>query len=167
MTSNKRLITRRRSPQDRRRYILALTATGQRVLKDANRRITAAERELLTPLDAQEAETLRELATARSPPTGRPMPRTRKRLVMRAVEQAPTPHDPPSHQPVPSSDMSATLSRVAETTVDRAHANMITQTRSYIASISAAYLAEMTRRLSFIVAVSSSPPGCHVTGTTV
>jgi len=57
-----RLITRRRSPQDRRRYILALTATGQRVLKDANRRITAAERELLTPLDAQEAETLRELA---------------------------------------------------------------------------------------------------------
>ena len=56
------VLTRQRSSHDRRRHILTLTRDGQRVLSDAHRRIDDAERDLLTPLTADEARNLRVLA---------------------------------------------------------------------------------------------------------
>ncbi len=71
------LVTRRRSPHDRRRHVLTTTPDGQRILTDANHRIEAAERGLLDPLSAGEAEHLRDLAQRILTPRWPPQPRDR------------------------------------------------------------------------------------------
>lgn len=55
------LVLRRRDPEDRRRYLLELTAKGGRRLGQAERATHEAERELLSPLNRAERERLREL----------------------------------------------------------------------------------------------------------
>ena len=55
------LVLRRRDPEDRRRYLLELTANGGRRLGQAERATHEAERELLSPLNRAERERLREL----------------------------------------------------------------------------------------------------------
>lgn len=55
------LLVRRRDPDDRRRYLLELTAKGGRRLGQAERATLDAERELLSPLSRAERERLREL----------------------------------------------------------------------------------------------------------
>jgi DNA-binding MarR family transcriptional regulator len=55
------LVLRRRDPEDRRRYLLELTARGGRRLGQAERATVEAERELLSPLSRAERERLREL----------------------------------------------------------------------------------------------------------
>ena len=52
---------RRRDPEDRRRYLLELTAKGGRRLGQAEAATMEAERELLSPLNRVERERLREL----------------------------------------------------------------------------------------------------------
>ncbi len=56
------LVTRSRSPTDRRRYALQLTPNGRDRLAEADRLIQDAEHELLTPVNDDEAATLRDLA---------------------------------------------------------------------------------------------------------
>lgn len=51
-------VTRHRSPEDRRRHIVALTPAGEQVLQDAEQRVADAEEELLQRLSAEERETL-------------------------------------------------------------------------------------------------------------
>ena len=55
------LVTRRRDPDDRRRYLLELTAKGGRRLGQAEAATMDAERELLAPLTATERARLHEL----------------------------------------------------------------------------------------------------------
>ena len=57
----KRLVERSRNPEDRRAYALAITDGGVDVLQRARRLLTAAERKLLAPLSAVEADQLRDL----------------------------------------------------------------------------------------------------------
>jgi DNA-binding MarR family transcriptional regulator len=53
------LIERHRDPADRRRLVLALTATGRRLLTRYRDRVAALEREMLCGLSAREAAQLR------------------------------------------------------------------------------------------------------------
>jgi DNA-binding MarR family transcriptional regulator len=55
------LIERRRSAEDRRRHIVALTAAGDERLTAAERGLEAAEDEVLAALDPAQRETLYEL----------------------------------------------------------------------------------------------------------
>lgn len=55
------LIDRRRSPDDRRRHIVGLTAAGEQKLAGAEAALTAAEDEVLAALDQGQRETLYEL----------------------------------------------------------------------------------------------------------
>jgi DNA-binding MarR family transcriptional regulator len=55
------LIERRRSPDDRRRHIVALTAAGEQRLRDAEEALAVAEDEVLAALDPGQRETLYEL----------------------------------------------------------------------------------------------------------
>jgi DNA-binding MarR family transcriptional regulator len=55
------LVTRRRDPEDRRRYLLELTAKGGRRLGQAEQATMETERELLSPLTRTERERLHEL----------------------------------------------------------------------------------------------------------
>jgi len=52
------LIERRRSPQDRRRHIVELTAQGQKLLGEVERALAEAENEVLAALDAAQREML-------------------------------------------------------------------------------------------------------------
>jgi len=52
------LVQRRRSPQDRRRHTVALTASGRARLKEIEDLLTRVEQRVLSPLTAQEQETL-------------------------------------------------------------------------------------------------------------
>ena len=52
------LVQRRRSPQDRRRHTVALTAAGRARLKDIEELLTRVEQRVLSPLTPQEQETL-------------------------------------------------------------------------------------------------------------
>ena len=52
------LVQRRRSPQDRRRHTVALTAAGRARLKDIEELLTRVEQRVLSPLGPQEQETL-------------------------------------------------------------------------------------------------------------
>jgi DNA-binding MarR family transcriptional regulator len=53
------LVARRPDPDDRRRNVVVLTATGQSVLRDATRAGDEAERRFLAPLTAAAADQLR------------------------------------------------------------------------------------------------------------
>lgn len=55
------LVLRRRDPEDRRRYLLELTAKGGRRLGQAERATVDAEREMLAPLSRTERQRLHEL----------------------------------------------------------------------------------------------------------
>ncbi len=52
------LIVRRRDPRDRRRQLIKLTPTGTRRLRSAEAAVAEAERELLSPLSADESREL-------------------------------------------------------------------------------------------------------------
>jgi DNA-binding MarR family transcriptional regulator len=52
------LIVRRRDPRDRRRQAIKLTAAGERRLRDAEAAAAEAERDLLSPLSADERRQL-------------------------------------------------------------------------------------------------------------
>ncbi|MFC8519470.1 MarR family winged helix-turn-helix transcriptional regulator [Streptomyces sp. NPDC057257] len=52
------LVTRRRSPQDRRKNIVELTPAGEQCLREAEQARRAAERRFLAPLDEGQAEGL-------------------------------------------------------------------------------------------------------------
>lgn len=52
------LVERRRSPQDRRRHVVTLTAAGDHRLRDAEAALTAAEDDVLAALGTQQRETL-------------------------------------------------------------------------------------------------------------
>jgi DNA-binding MarR family transcriptional regulator len=54
-------VERRRNPRDRRQQLLHLTAAGERTRKRAERIVTAAEEEFLSPLSAGDAGELRRL----------------------------------------------------------------------------------------------------------
>jgi DNA-binding MarR family transcriptional regulator len=57
------LLTRARSERDRRRHVLALTASGRRLLTKAEDAATAGERTLLADLTADEIDTLHRLTS--------------------------------------------------------------------------------------------------------
>ena len=64
------LIERRRSPADRRRHTVSLTAAGRRKLTDAEQLLTGVERRVLTSLTPQEHDTFYKLlARATASPT--------------------------------------------------------------------------------------------------
>ena len=54
----RRLITRRRDPEDRRRHIVEVSSLGEKELELANARLSCVEDELLTALSADERSTL-------------------------------------------------------------------------------------------------------------
>ena len=54
-------VERRRDPQDRRRHIVVITATGQKALAKAEAKLEALEGEVLVNLDPAERERLRDL----------------------------------------------------------------------------------------------------------
>ncbi|WCB95601.1 hypothetical protein DSM104299_04350 [Baekduia alba] len=56
------LVRRDRDPDDRRRHRVTITAKGRRALAGAERRVVAAEQELLAPLSAAERAELHRLA---------------------------------------------------------------------------------------------------------
>ena len=58
---DKGLVTRRRDPADRRRYLLALTAKGRRIHVACRSAAGRCEAEVLTALDGDERVTLRRL----------------------------------------------------------------------------------------------------------
>ncbi|MEE4543311.1 MarR family winged helix-turn-helix transcriptional regulator [Streptomyces sp. V4-01] len=69
------LIERRRSPQDRRRHLVELTASGAEKLARAEAALAAAEDEVLGALDPEQREALfRLLQLASSTPCGEPDP---------------------------------------------------------------------------------------------
>ncbi|TKA03230.1 MarR family transcriptional regulator [Actinacidiphila oryziradicis] len=55
------LIERRRSPQDRRRHVVELTANGLELLGKAERALAAAENEVLAALDETQRDALYNL----------------------------------------------------------------------------------------------------------
>lgn len=55
------LITRTRDSSDRRRFVVRITRTGQRLLDDARKRIVDVERELTAQLDTGERDELLRL----------------------------------------------------------------------------------------------------------
>jgi DNA-binding MarR family transcriptional regulator len=55
------LVVRPRDPDDRRRYLLELSPAGERLLEQAAATAAEIERELLTPLDAEERRQLKAL----------------------------------------------------------------------------------------------------------
>jgi DNA-binding MarR family transcriptional regulator len=55
------LVRRPRDPADRRRYLLELSADGERALTGARRAATAIEHDLLAPLSASERRELKSL----------------------------------------------------------------------------------------------------------
>ena len=57
----RRLITRRRDPEDRRRHIVEVSPLGEEELELANARLSCVEDELLTALSAEERSTLYDL----------------------------------------------------------------------------------------------------------
>ncbi|MBM0279449.1 MarR family winged helix-turn-helix transcriptional regulator [Micromonospora tarensis] len=62
----KQLIERRRSPEDRRRHVVELTADGAKRLSEAECALASAEDEVLGALDPAERETLYELLSRAS-----------------------------------------------------------------------------------------------------
>lgn len=54
----KRLVTRRRDPSNRRAYVLEATAGGRKTLRHALEAVELAEQELLSPLSVVESATL-------------------------------------------------------------------------------------------------------------
>src|SRR5580698_10164463 len=54
----RRLITRRRDPEDRRRHIVEVSSLGEEELELANARLSCVEDELLAALSAEERSTL-------------------------------------------------------------------------------------------------------------
>jgi DNA-binding MarR family transcriptional regulator len=58
---NRELAVRTRDEADRRRYVLRLSPTGERLLRDTEGAMTAAEAELLAPLDREQREQLHTL----------------------------------------------------------------------------------------------------------
>ena len=52
------LVQRRRSPQDRRRHTVSLTAAGRARLKEIEHLLTGVEQRVLDPLTAEEQRTL-------------------------------------------------------------------------------------------------------------
>lgn len=54
----KRLVTRRRDPSNRRAYVLEVTAAGRKALRDALKAVESAEQEWLSPLSVAESATL-------------------------------------------------------------------------------------------------------------
>jgi DNA-binding MarR family transcriptional regulator len=71
---NRKLVERRRNPDDRRAYALYLTPEGKRVLGDARRRAMDNERDFTAPLKPEEREQLlgllRRLAAEQDLPIG-------------------------------------------------------------------------------------------------
>lgn len=57
------LVQRTRAAEDRRRYVLTLTASGRSTLQKAQRAIVKRETELLEPLSKAERDTLHELVS--------------------------------------------------------------------------------------------------------
>ena len=57
----RRLITRRRDPEDRRRHIVEVSSLGAEELEIANARLSCVEDELLTALSAEERSALYDL----------------------------------------------------------------------------------------------------------
>jgi DNA-binding MarR family transcriptional regulator len=57
----RRLITRRRDPEDRRRHIVEVSPLGEEELELANARLSCVEDELLTALSAEERSMLYDL----------------------------------------------------------------------------------------------------------
>lgn len=57
----RRLITRRRDPEDRRRHIVEVSSLGEEELELANARLGCVEDELLTALSAEERSTLYDM----------------------------------------------------------------------------------------------------------
>ena len=57
----RRLITRRRDPEDRRRHIVEVSSLGEQELVRANARLSCVEDELLTALSVEERRTLYDL----------------------------------------------------------------------------------------------------------
>jgi DNA-binding MarR family transcriptional regulator len=55
------LVTRKRDPQDRRRHIVSITATGKRELARLRELVTQLEDEFLAPLDPKSRKLLHEL----------------------------------------------------------------------------------------------------------
>lgn len=56
--SDRDLVERTRHNVDRRRYVLRLSRTGERLLRDTEGAIAAAEEDLLAPLDQEQRELL-------------------------------------------------------------------------------------------------------------
>ncbi len=71
-----RYAERRKNPEDRRRYIVTLTARGRRALDDAMKVVDDTEAGFFEPLDADERETLgaiaRRLMAPRWAPASKP-----------------------------------------------------------------------------------------------
>ena len=57
----RRLITRRRDPEDRRRHIVEVSSLGEEELELANARLSCVENELLSALNDEERSTLYDL----------------------------------------------------------------------------------------------------------
>ncbi|MFI6080291.1 MarR family winged helix-turn-helix transcriptional regulator [Streptomyces sp. NPDC051217] len=82
---SEQLIERRRSPRDRRRHVVELTATGLERLRKAERALAAAENEVFSALDETQRETLYHLLRqAASGEGGEGCPRAMGALPMEA-----------------------------------------------------------------------------------
>jgi DNA-binding MarR family transcriptional regulator len=70
-----KLIERRRSPDDRRRHVVELTAAGAKQLAKAERALAEVEQEVLGALDADQRESLYNLLQLAATGTGASCPR--------------------------------------------------------------------------------------------